>query len=57
VESSICTDMDLRVYERAIILNEFQGVARVTVLTEVSIGNTAIREEDHNLMNTLRVLG
>lgn len=48
--------MDLDVDERSVILAPLEGVARVTVLLVETIGGSTIGEEDHHLVNRLRVL-
>lgn len=48
--------MDLNVDERSISLAPLEGVAGVTVLLEETIGSSAIGEQDHHLVDRLRVL-
>lgn len=57
LETTVSDDVDLSVDPAAIVLDELVGVARVTVHLVVTIGGTAIGEEDGDLMSRLWVLG
>ena len=49
--------MELGVHKGAIVLDPLEGVARVTVHMMISIRSSAVRKEDHDLVNGLWVLG
>lgn len=51
LETTISADVDLDIDERAIILAPFEGVTRITVLHEETVGGSAIGEQDQHLMN------
>lgn len=57
LETTVSDDVDLSIDPAAIVLDELVGVARVTVHLVVTIGGTAIGEEDGDLMSRLWVLG
>jgi len=49
--------MELSVDEGTIILEPLEGMAGVTVHMVVTVRSSAIREENHDLVNGLWVLG
>jgi hypothetical protein len=51
LETAISTNVDLGVNEGAVFLGELVGVTRVAVLVVVTVRGSAIREEDHDLMD------
>lgn len=57
LETTIRSEVDLSVHPAAIVLDELEGVARVTVHIVVTIGGAAIGEEDGDLVSRLWVLG
>jgi hypothetical protein len=57
LEATVSDEVNLSVDPVAVVLNEFVGMARVTVHVVVTIGSTAVREEDKNLVSGLGVLG
>lgn len=54
--SLLLTAMDLNVLELALLVHPLERVARISVLEPVAIRKSTVSEEDHHLMNTLRVL-
>lgn len=54
--TSFSLEVDLDVVELALCVDELEGVSRVTVHV-VAVRGTAVREEDHDLMDGFRVLG
>ena len=57
LETALCAEVDLNVDKGAIVLAPFEGVSRVAVLMLVTGRSSTVREEDHQLMNGLRILG
>jgi len=55
-EATIGADVDLNVGVLALLVYEFEGMAGVSVLVVVAVGNSTITEEDHDLMDRFRVL-
>jgi hypothetical protein len=49
--------MELGINPFALLVGELEGVSRVSLHLSVSIGDTTISEEPHNLVNRLRVVG
>ena len=56
LEAAVRAEVDLGVDERPVFLQPLEGVSRVPVLLVVTIGRAAVGEEDHDLVNRLRVL-
>ena len=56
-ESPVLAEMELGVHKGTIILEPLEGVAGVTVHMMVTIRGSAVRKEDHDLVNGLWVLG
>jgi len=56
LEATIGSDVNLDVGELALLVDELEGMARVTVLVMVAVGNSTITEEDHDLVDRLGVL-
>jgi len=57
LETALCAEVDLNVDKGAINLAPLEGVSRVAVLVLETGRSSAVREEDHDLMNGLWVLG
>lgn len=57
LETTIGTAMNLDVDKGAIRLAPLESVTRISVLIEDTIGSSAVREENHHLVDGLRVLG
>ena len=57
LEAAVNSDMDLDINEASIVLEPLESVPRVTVLLVESVRCSTVREENHQLMNRLRVLG
>jgi len=57
LESTVLAEMELGVHKGAIVLEPLEGVAGVTVHMMISVRSSAVRKEDHDLMNGLWVLG
>ena len=51
LDTLIDLEMELDVVEVAVLLDEFEGMARVTVHVGEAVGGTSIREQNHHLMN------
>lgn len=49
--------MDLNVVELALGIHELEGVARVAVHVVVAVGSSTVREQGHDLVDRLGVLG
>jgi len=56
LEAIVSADVDLSVHPFTILANKFVGVSRVTVFLVVTVGSSTVREEDHDLMDRLRIL-
>eukprot|EP00919_Chromeraceae_sp_WS-2016_P068802 GHVR01162819.1.p2 GENE.GHVR01162819.1~~GHVR01162819.1.p2 ORF type:complete len:143 (+),score=12.83 GHVR01162819.1:1048-1476(+) len=48
--------MNLHIFKGAVFVDKLEGVARVAVDSTVSVGDTSVAEQDHDLMNGFRVL-
>jgi hypothetical protein len=56
LDALVATPMELGVNELSGLVDKFVSVSRVSVHVSESIGNTTVTEEDHDLMESLRVL-
>lgn len=56
LEASTDPEVDLDVDVLALLIDELQGVPRVSVHVAVTLGCSTVREEDHDLMDGLRIL-
>lgn len=56
VSSLVGTDVDLNVLPLSLVVDELESVTRVSVLKIVSLWNTTVSHEDHDLMNGFWVL-
>jgi hypothetical protein len=56
LESAIGTDVDLDIYEGAVVLAPLEGVTGISMLLEVTIRSSTIREKNHHLVDGLGVL-
>ena len=57
LEATVSSDMDLDVNEASVVLEPLESMPGVTVLLVESVRGSTVREEGHQLMNRLRVLG
>jgi len=55
-EATVGSDVNLDVGELALLVDELEGMAGVTMLVVVTIGDSTITEEDHDLVDGLGVL-
>ena len=56
LEAPALAEVDLRVVRLALLVDPPEGVARVAVLERVSLWNTTVAHQDHDLVNRLWVL-
>jgi hypothetical protein len=56
LETSVLADMDLGVDKRTVILRKLENMSRITMLMVVTVRCSAVREENHDLMDGFRVL-
>jgi hypothetical protein len=57
LDALVDLEVDLDIVEVSVLVDELQGVAGVTVHVRIAVGGTAIREEDHDLVDGFRVGG
>ena len=56
LEATIGTNVQLCVNKGTICLQPLESVSRVTVHLMVAIGSSTVREENHDLVDRLRIL-